>query len=190
MATKSDKELIRQFLAGDQNAFNIFVQRHQDRIYRLACAKLYASEDAVDAAQEVFLRAFKGLRFFRFHAEPFTWLYKTLENVCNEYNRRTTRDRKLSQHFVEQASDHTAPDGAENIHMQQVRALTQQLPARQQEVVLLRIFEGMSVEETAKTLKCSTGTIKANLHKAMNNMRAYAKGMDFLDNLNEQNDDE
>ncbi len=186
MATKSDKELIKQFLAGDQNAFNSFVQRHQDRIYRLACAKLYRSDDAVDAAQEVFLRAFKGMRFFRFHAEPFTWLYKTLENVCNEFNRRITRDRKLSQYLTEQAPDSTAPDGSENIHMQQVRQLTQQLPKRQQEVVLLRIFEGMSVEETAKTLKCSTGTIKANLHKAVNNMRSYAEGMDFLDNLNEE----
>jgi RNA polymerase sigma-70 factor (ECF subfamily) len=191
LATKSDKELIKQFLAGDQHAFNSFVQRHQDRIYRLACAKLYASDDAVDAAQEVFLRAFKGFKFFRFQAEPFTWLYKTLENVCNEFNRRATRDRKLNQHLVEQTTEHTVPDGAENIHMQQVRQLTQQLPKRQQEVVLLRIFEGMSVEETAKTLKCSEGTIKANLHKAVNNMRGYAKGMDFLDHLNDgMNDNE
>ena len=186
LATKSDKELIKQFLAGDQNAFNSFVQRHQDRIYRLACAKLYTSDDAVDAAQEVFLRAFKGFRFFRFQAEPFTWLYKTLENVCNEFNRRATRDRKLNQQLLEQNPDNVIADGSENIHMQQVRQLTQRLPKRQKEVVLLRIFEGMSVEETATTLKCSTGTIKANLHKAINNMRDYAEGMDFLENLNDE----
>lgn len=187
MATKSDKDLIKQFLAGDQNAFNSFVQRHQDRIYRLACAKLYASDDAVDAAQEAFLRAYKGFGRFRFQAEPFTWLYRTLENVCNEFNRRAVRDRKIGQMLLEQNPINEAvADGSEELHMQQVRQLTHRLPKRQQEVVLLRIFEGMSVEETAQTLKCSTGTIKANLHKAVNNLRSYVEDMDFLDNLSDE----
>jgi len=187
LATKSDKDLIKQFLAGDQNAFNSFVQRHQDRIYRLACAKLYASDDAVDAAQEAFLRAYKGFGRFRFQAEPFTWLYRTLENVCNEFNRRAVRDRKIGQMLLEQNPINEAvADGSEELHMQQVRQLTHRLPKRQQEVVLLRIFEGMSVEETAQTLKCSTGTIKANLHKAVNNLRSYVEDMDFLDNLSDE----
>ena len=188
MATKSDKELIKLFLAGDQNAFNSFVQRHQDRIYRLACAKLYVGDDAVDAAQEAFLRAYKGFGRFRFQAEPFTWLYKTLENVCNEFNRRAVRDRKIGQMLIEQnpVVNELVADGSEDIHMQQVRQLIYQLPKRQQEVVLLRIFEGMSVEETATILKCSAGTIKANLHKAVNNLRTYVKDMDFLENLSDE----
>jgi len=187
LATKSDKELIKQFLAGDQNAFNSFVQRHQDRIYRLAYAKLYVSDDAIDAAQEAFLRAYKGFGRFRFQAEPFTWLYKTLENVCLEFNRRAVRDRKIGQMLMEQdIVEEFIADGSEDIHMQQVRQLTHRLPRRQQEVVLLRIFEGMSVEETAKTLKCSTGTIKANLHKAVSNLRNYVQDMDFTDYLNDE----
>ena len=184
MTTKSDKELIKQFLAGDQNAFTSFVQRHQDRIYRLACAKLYSPNDAVDAAQETFLRAYKGFGRFRFKAEPFTWLYKTLENVCNEFNRRLVRDKKLSQQLYDQTpSDETVPDGGESIHMQQVKQLTHQLPKRQQEVVLLRIFEGMSVEETAKTIKCRPGTIKAHLHKAINNLQQYIKETDLFEDI-------
>ena len=187
MATKSDKELIKQFLAGDQNAFSEFVQRHQDRIYRLACAKLYSRDDAVDAAQEAFLRAFKGFGRFRFKAEPFTWLYRTLENVCNEFNRRTMRDRQMNQMLAEQnTSTDTAPDGAQQIHMQQIQQLTRQLPKRQQEVVLLRIFEGMTVEETAKTLSTREGTVKANLHKAINNLRNLAIETELLDELSSE----
>lgn len=180
MAATSDKELIKQFLAGDEGAFDTFVRRHQDRIYRLACARLYTTHDAVDVAQEVFLRAYKGLRRFRFHAEPFTWLYRTLENVCNEYNRRTLRDRSLNQQLTESdAAQSTVEDGSEQIHMQQIRQIIARLPKRQQDVVLLRVFEGMSVEETALTLKCRQGTVKAHLHKALNNLRSYLQDLDI-----------
>jgi RNA polymerase sigma-70 factor (ECF subfamily) len=180
LAATSDKELIKQFLAGDEGAFDTFVRRHQDRIYRLACARLYTTHDAVDVAQEVFLRAYKGLRRFRFHAEPFTWLYRTLENVCNEYNRRTLRDRSLNQQLTESdAAQSTVEDGSEQIHMQQIRQIIARLPKRQQDVVLLRVFEGMSVEETALTLKCRQGTVKAHLHKALNNLRSYLQDLDI-----------
>jgi len=180
LAATSDKELIKQFLAGDEGAFDTFVRRHQDRIYRLACARLFSTHDAVDVAQEVFLRAYKGLHGFRFHAEPFTWLYRTLENVCNEYNRRIVRDRSLHQQLGDADTLSTfAPDGAHQLHMQQVRKVIEQLPKRQQDVVLLRIFEGMSVEETALTLKCRQGTVKAHLHKALNNLRGYFSTLDL-----------
>ncbi len=178
MANKSDKELVKQFLAGDRSAFDIFVQRHQDRVYRLACARLYSTDDALDVAQEVFLRAYKGLRHFRFTAEPFTWLYRTLENVCSEYNRRTLRDRKLDQKLDEVNTENSVTqDGSEQIHMQQVRQMISKLPRRQQDVVLLRIFEGMSVDETATTLNCRQGTVKAHLHKAINNLRGFLDEM-------------
>ncbi|MCI0507513.1 MAG: RNA polymerase sigma factor [Gammaproteobacteria bacterium] len=180
MTATSDKELIKEFSAGNQVAFDAFVRRHQDRIYRLACARLYSADDAADAAQEVFLRAYKGLKRFHFHAEPFTWLYRTLENVCNEYNRRTVRDRTLNQRLEDVDALHAcANDGPEQIHIRQIHHVIAQLPQRQQDVVLLRIFEGMSVEETARTLKCREGTVKAHLHKAINNLRSYFNAMNI-----------
>lgn len=186
MVDKSDKALIKQFLGGDQAAFNVFVQRHQDRIYRLACARLYTSDHAADVAQEVFLRAYKGFGRFRFQAEPFTWLYRTLENVCKEYNRRTERDKKLNQRLDDtQPAQSYQQDGSAQIHMRQIRQMVQVLPKRQQDVVLLRIFEGMSVEETAATLKCRQGTVKANLHKAINNLRNYLNNTDIEINIDD-----
>lgn len=83
MAEKSDVELVREFKAGSASAFDAFVGRFQDRVYRLACVWLYDPQNADDATQEVFLRAHKGLRRFQFRAAPFTWLY------------RTTRSRRL-----------------------------------------------------------------------------------------------
>lgn len=180
MASKSDKDLVQDFIAGDQAAFDALVRRHQDRIYRLACAKLYSREDAVDVAQEVFLRAYNGLPRFRFQAEPFTWLYRTLENTCNEYNRRVMRHNKIASSLEQDVTgNYDDNTGEGNIYMQQINALVRQLPKRQQDVVLLRIFEGMSVEETAVALKCRAGTVKAHLHKAINNLREYLGDMDI-----------
>ena len=80
----SDVELVKRFKSGDLDAFDTIVRRFQDRVFRLACVWLHDPQRASDAAQEVFLRSFKGLRAFRFRSTPFTWLYRTTRNVCNE----------------------------------------------------------------------------------------------------------
>ncbi|MEE8306468.1 MAG: sigma factor, partial [Gammaproteobacteria bacterium] len=84
----SDAELVRRFQHGDLAAFEALVQRFQDRVYRLALVWLYDPQYAQDASQEVFLRALKGLKGFRFRSAPFTWLYRATRNVCQEFNRK------------------------------------------------------------------------------------------------------
>ncbi|GMQ84215.1 MAG: sigma-70 family RNA polymerase sigma factor [Gammaproteobacteria bacterium] len=175
MAEPSDRELVQQFQGGDEQAFELLMQRHQDRVYRLASVRLYAHDDARDAAQEVFLRAYRGLPRFRFQAEPFTWFYRTMINVCNEYNRKRTRDRDLKQEIENDPmagnEEYIAPD---NGPMMQIRQYVQVLPERQREVVMLRIFEDMSVEDTARVLGCRPGTVKAHLHKAIARLKEMA----------------
>jgi RNA polymerase sigma-70 factor (ECF subfamily) len=171
----SDRELVKRFQRGDEQAFASLVRRHQDRIYRLARARLYAPQEAADAAQDVFLRAYKGLRGFLFTAEPFTWLYRTLLNVCNEYNRRLKRDGRLEEGLMADGQDEAvSEDNNAGTDLAKIRGLVGGLPGRQQEVVMLRIFEDLSVEETARAMGCRPGTVKALLHKALNNLRAAA----------------
>jgi RNA polymerase sigma-70 factor (ECF subfamily) len=172
MEADSDRALVRRFQAGDDRAYTVFVRRHQDRIFRLACVRLDARADARDAAQEVFLRAYRGLGRFRFGAEPFTWLYRTLINVCNEHNRRRRRERALRQDLGNDPgmTDETVPDSTQE-PVARIRRLVAALPERQREVVLLRVFEELSVEETAQALGCRVGTVKAHLHKAIENLK-------------------
>lgn len=166
---QSDEELVRAFKSGNPDAFDAIVRRFQDRIYRLACVWLHDEQLALDAAQEVFVRGFKGLRGFRFRAAPFTWLYRTTRNVCHEFNRQR-RTEPL---------DDEAPDGGLNpdqvvADIQSARRLGQLvagLPERQQEVVMLRMFEDLSVRETARAMGCREGTVKALLHKATSKLR-------------------
>jgi len=165
----SDVELVKLFKSGDTTAFDAIVRRFQDRIFRLACVWLFDQQQASDAAQEVFLRGFKGLRGFRFQSAPFTWLYRTTRNVCNEFNRK----RRTEPLENEPSDTSGTPDrlAADADVARRVRRLVSALPERQREVVILRIFEELSVLETARAMGCREGTVKALLHKATRRLK-------------------
>ena len=157
-------------------AFELFVERHQDRVFRLASAWLYAPEAAADAAQDVFLRAYTGLPRFRFRAAPFTWLYRTLRNVCREYNRRAAAQPLPLEDRDVMIADEAPRRASAEERLERVLARIGSLPERQREVVLLRVFEDMSVEDTARTLGCRPGTVKAQLSRALGRLRALEPG--------------
>ena len=165
----SDKELVRLFCRGESAAFDTLLRRHQDRVFRLACLWLFDEQHAADVAQEVFLRGFKGLRKFRFRAEPFTWLYRTTRLVCNEFNRKRTNEVLDEEPVDECQSPARIIAGLDTAR--RVRDLVSTLPERQREVVVLRFFEEMSVAQTAVLMGCREGTVKALLHKATTNLK-------------------
>lgn len=171
MRQDSDEQLVRRFQRGDTAAFEQFVERHQDRIFRLASAWLYAPDAAADAAQDVFLRAYTGLPRFRFRAAPFTWLYRTLRNVCREYNRRTAAHPLPLEDRDVVVADEAPRRAASDRRLSRTLERIGTLPERQREVILLRVFEEMSVEDTARTLGCRPGTVKAQLNRALGRLR-------------------
>ncbi len=166
---KSDVELVELFKSGNTLAFDAIVRRFQDRVYRLACVSLYDQQFAADVTQEVFVRGFKGLRKFRFRSAPFTWLYRVTKNVCKEFNRS-----RRSEALTDEPPDTTSmphQQVAELESARQIRQLVASLPERQREVVMLRLFEELSVKETASAMGCREGTVKALLHKANGSLR-------------------
>lgn len=170
MSGTSDVELVRQFKSGEAGAFDEIVTRFQDRVFRLACVWLYDEQAAADVTQEVFVRGYKGLRSFRFRSSPFTWLYRTTKNVCHEFN-RVRRSDPIDEE-PQDTSSTPERDVASFESARQVRELVAVLPERQREVVVLRIFEDMSVKETAQSMGCREGTVKALLHKATEKLKA------------------
>lgn len=163
----TDAALARRIQKGDDDAFAELVARYQDRIYRLAKGMLYRDEAAEDAAQEVFIRAYTGLGRFRFGSSVYTWLYATLRNVCHELNRRATRDGSAPEVEISDERNEPARIALANERLERALQRIRALPERQRDVVLLRIFEGLSVAETAKVLRCREGTVKSHLHRAM-----------------------
>ncbi len=171
MDAEDDETLVRRMRQGDRAAFETLVRRHQDRLWRLAGAMLRVPDHASDATQEVFLRAWTGLPRFRFRSSVFTWLYATLRNVCREYNRRARPTGTLTDELVDAAP---TPEQRADVNQRLGRLVAglRTLPVGQQDVFLLRIMEGLSVEESARALRCSQGTIKTQLHRALRRLRA------------------
>ena len=179
MDDSSDVDLVKKFRSGDPTAYDAIVRRFQDRVFRLACVWLYDEQSAADATQEVFVRGFKGLRAFRFRSAPFTWLYRTTRNVCSEFN----RVRVAEPLDAEPHDPGSAPEKEVSAHeaARQVRRLVERLPERQREVVMLRIFEDLSVRETAQLMGCREGTVKALLHKATAKLKMSMRIAGFED---------
>jgi RNA polymerase sigma-70 factor (ECF subfamily) len=169
---RSDRDLVLAFQQGDRDAFAAFVDRHADRLYRMASAWLFDRSTAADAVQETFARTYRGLARFRFRAEPATWLVRVCRNVCHEqnrYTRRTVPTRDMSP-LVDRAEEEpvAVPDRSTT---REVFARLAALPPRQRDVVVLRILEGLSVRETARVMGCREGTVKAHLNKALGKLR-------------------
>jgi len=171
----SDEDLVKRFKAGDVVALDAIVQRYQDRVFRLASVWLFDPQLAADAAQEVFLRSYKGLGGFRFGSTTYTWIYRVTKNVCHEFNRK----RRIESLDTEPVDPGKAPEGevVQADALRRVRELVARLPERQRDVFLLRVFEEFSVRETAQALNCREGTVKTLLHRASRKLKLDMESM-------------
>ncbi len=164
-------------------AFNELVQRHDRIVFALAARYVNSAEDAKDIFQEVMIRVFRGLPAFRLQSEFSTWLHRITVNVCLTHRSRSRSDTHVPLASPEsgdgsagdiQIPDSTAgPDDA-TINADTVRHIEQALQAlspRQRMVFTLRHFEGHSLREIARTLRCTEGTVKRYLFIATRRMR-------------------
>lgn len=180
-AGQPDPELVRLARKGDQAAFGSLVRRYQDRIYRHLLHMTQSREDALELAQEVFIKAWSALPEWRPDAQFNTWLYRIASNAALDLLRR----RKVVS-FVAIEDDFDAPSTrpgpeAEAQARQDLRrmdAALARLPADQREIVLLREVEGLSYEELAAALAVDEGTVKSRLARARATLAAHFERTD------------
>ncbi len=173
-----DEELVRRTLAGDREAFGGLVRRYEDRICATVQRIVGHREDALDLAQETFLRAFDRLRTFREGARFSTWLYTIALNVTRSELRKR-KARKAVKPMSLEGAEHDPPDraeaGTEAVDRREqyeaaLRALGE-LDPESREVVVLRDIEDLSYEEIAQVLGVPTGTVRSRLHRAREELR-------------------
>lgn len=172
MAETADGELARRAADGDDGAFAELVRRHAPRVRALCGATLRNSEEAEDAAQEVFLKAHRALGRFSGEASFGTWLHRIAVNHCLDVLRAAGRRRSESLDALLDA-DATAlgralsePSPAQALEDRDtVARLLSRLNPEQRLALTLREAEGMSYEEISKAMSCSLDSVKARLKR-------------------------
>ena len=168
---EEDRAAVEACRGGDREAFDRLVERYQREVYRLCYRYLNNHEDANDAAQDAFLRAYRAIGSFRGDSAFSTWLYRIAVNAC--LNHRALK-RPPTQELPETLVDPRPGAHAEaerDDAAQRVRAAVSQLPDRQRATLILKIYHDLTHEEVAEILGSSVGTVKANLFHAVANLR-------------------
>ena len=165
--------LVAACLAGRPGAFDLIVERHRRPVYHLCYRYVGNHEDASDLAQDVFVRAYRGLRNFRGHASLSTWLYRIAVNVClNRVAMKTPQTESIDAHQFVDVHTESAPEAMlKEERGARVRAAIAQLPPKQRTTLILRMYHDMSHQQIAEALGSSVGAVKANFFHALGNLK-------------------
>jgi RNA polymerase sigma-70 factor, ECF subfamily len=165
---RDEAELVHELQAGSETAFDWLVTHYHAPVYNLILSMLGDTSDAADGSQEVFLKAFRGIRKFRQGSSLKTWLYRiAIREALNH-------KRWFKRHLQKNVSIDAEPaEGQARIEILDLGATPfEQLASHEIQVavqdafrsaVILRDLEGLSYEEVAEVLECSVGTVKSRI---------------------------
>jgi RNA polymerase sigma-70 factor, ECF subfamily len=179
-----ETELIQRARRGDRKAFGALVERYQRRVVGVALAVVHNQDDALELAQETFVRAYENLGKFESRSSFSTWLYRIAANLAIDFRRREGRHVVLrgedAESEIDRLPDTRGDAVAEAARGQLNRRLTEalkQLTPEHRTVILLREVEGLSYDEISDVLQCPRGTVMSRLHYARNRLRTILKDL-------------
>lgn len=176
--TNIEDELIKRAQSADTEAFCQLAARYERRIYSLALHYCHNPHDAEDLSQEVWLKAYQAIGRFRGESGFYTWIRRITIN-CFLNDQRAEMSRGRGSDIQIPVKDDNAPaiaTGAETtlhnrILFERVMRALSQLTSQQRLIFLLKHHEGMTYEEIAKEIGCSTGTAKKSVSRAVAKLR-------------------
>jgi len=177
-----ESEWIRRVQRGEREAFEPLVERYQKRVFSLVYHLVRRRDEVEDIAQEILIKAFRGIRGYNFQASFGTWLSRIAVNHCYDYLRREQKARLAyywqigeegSRAIEGQAQ--SLPEGALDLEEEsEARDLAEKLlaraPAEDRTILVLKELEDRSVEEIAAILQLRPNTVKVRLHRARKRM--------------------
>jgi RNA polymerase sigma-70 factor, ECF subfamily len=168
----SDAALVRQVLLGDQSAYAQLVDRHHARCLRAATHLLGDADDAEDAVQDAFVRAYTHLGSYREQDRFGAWVLRIVVNQCRTRAAKHSRQRELQERTV--PTEHRAyrdDDEARDRRAEVAYALAQ-LPDEQREVIVLRFAEELRYDEIAAITGVGVSALKMRVQRACSRLRA------------------
>jgi RNA polymerase sigma-70 factor (ECF subfamily) len=180
----SDEDLCRRIAERDANAFELMVDRHQARAYRLAASILGNEADARDVSQDAFIRLFESAGRFDGRSRFSTWFYRILVNLCIDHQRKNRWWRRLAplatpggddpdQRSFDPPSSEAGPEDDAMLKQSigRLRSALAKLSPQQRAAVLLRTQEGFTSHEIGEVLRCSETTARVHVHRGIAQLR-------------------
>jgi RNA polymerase sigma-70 factor, ECF subfamily len=176
-AKPSDLALIKRVQQGDRSAFDLLVVKYQHKILKLIMRYVRDPSEALDVAQEAFLKAYRAAPSFRGDSAFYTWLYRIAINTAKNHlvaagRRPATFDLDLQDpeqfEVFSRLKDLDTPEGialSDEIR-DTVNKAIRDLPEDLRTAILLREIEGMSYEEIAQAMECPVGTVRSRIFRA------------------------
>lgn len=178
MSNKSDdKELVKRAQNGDSAAFDLLVRKYQGKVVSLITRYINDHAEALDVAQEAFIKAWKALPNFRGDAAFYTWIYRIAINTAKNF--LVSRGRRPVESAVDlgDAEEFVIDSKMRDIDTPEHLLLTDEirdtvmrtidsLPEDLRTAIMLRELEGLSYDEIAEVMDCPIGTVRSRLFRA------------------------
>jgi RNA polymerase sigma-70 factor (ECF subfamily) len=165
-----EQQLIDRCRSGDDAAFGEIVDRYKDLVYGLIYRMIPDRGGVDDLAQDVFLKVYRGIPYFRGEARLSTWIYRIVQNVCVQWHAARKPEMSLDSDRRRLAgSDDRA--FAELEARDRLRKAMEQLPPNYRMLVAAHYLEGVQYESLAEALNIPLGTVKTHLFRARRRLR-------------------
>jgi len=165
-----EPDLIRQAARGNVEAFNLLVSRWEKRVYNYLLRLTGNREDALDLAQDVFLKAYQNLRKLDDPGRFAPWLYRIAHNEAYSMFRKRRPEADVDEVDPGSTGSGITVGGTSVFPMElslAVAAALDRLTADQREAVVLKMYQGFKFEEMADILGCPVSTVKSRLYTAL-----------------------
>ena len=190
MFRKTDEQLVEMFANGNNQAFDILLERHKDRVYNYILLIVRNRDMAEDIFQETFMRAIMTIKQGRYmeNGKFSSWICRIAHNQIIDIYRRERNEKTVSnEEYEEQDLFNDAKLCEENIEdkmvreqvLQDVNNLMLHLPDEQREVVYMRYYQDLSFKEIADITGVSINTALGRMRYAVMNMRRMAQEKDL-----------
>jgi RNA polymerase sigma-70 factor (ECF subfamily) len=179
----SDEELCRKIAERDGAAFELMVDRHQGRAYRLASSILGNAADARDVSQDAFIRLYESAGRFDGRSRFSTWFYRILVNLCIDHQRKNRWWKRLAplaspgddpdERAFDPPSSEAGPEDEAMLKqsISRLRPALAKLSPQQRAAVLLQTQEGFTSREIGEVLRCSEATARVHVHRGIAQLR-------------------
>jgi len=175
VGTRTDGEIVRAVLAGDTEQYAELVHRYRDRYARFAARMLGSVDEAEDAVQDAFIRAFEQLRQCRDPDNFAGWFFLILRNRCLAERRRVARAGPGTDAVVVPATERADGPLEQDERRRALQQALLELTPEQREVFVLKHVEDLSYEEIAGRLGASIPSLKMRMHRAYDRLRERLK---------------